>query len=38
MLVYKGFIGKMEIDEDEQLIYGRVINLSRDGITFSGKR
>ena len=37
MLIYKGFIGKMEIDEDEELIYGRVINLSRDGITFSGK-
>ena len=37
MLTYKGFIGKMEIDENEGIIYGRVLNLSRDGITFAGK-
>ncbi len=37
MLTYKGYLGKMEVDEDEGVIYGRVINLSKDGITFSGK-
>ena len=36
MMKYKGFIGKMEIDEDEDIIYGRVINLAKDGITFGG--
>lgn len=34
---YKGFIGKTEVDEDEGLIYGRVINLTKDVITFAGE-
>ena len=34
---YKGFIGKMEVDEDEAVIYGRVINLTKDGMTFGGE-
>ena len=34
---YKSFIGQMEVDEDEGIIYGRVINLAKDGITFAGK-
>jgi len=37
MINYKGFIGQMEIDEDEEIIYGRVVNLAKDGITFEGK-
>ncbi len=37
MLNYKGFIGTMEVDEEEGIIYGRVINLAKDGITFAGK-
>ena len=36
-MTYKGYFAKMEVDEDEGVIYGRVIGLSRDGITFSGK-
>lgn len=37
MKEYKGFIGEMEIDEDEEIIYGRVVNLAKDGITFEGQ-
>ena len=33
---YKGYIAKAEIDEDEKRIVGRVINMGKDGITFSG--
>ena len=36
-MTYKGFIGEAKIDEDEGIIYGRVINLSRDKISFEGK-
>lgn len=34
---YKGFIAKAEVDEDEGIIYGQVINLTKDGITFAGE-
>lgn len=34
---YKGYIGDMEVAEREGVIYGRVINMTRDKITFSGK-
>jgi predicted HicB family RNase H-like nuclease len=37
MFRYKGFIGKVVIDEDEKMLVGQVINLSKDGIDFSGK-
>jgi len=37
MLKHRGCIGKMEIDEDEGIIYGRVVNLTKDGITFAGR-
>ena len=37
MLKYKGYIGQMEIDEDGGVLYGRVLNLARDGVTFSGR-
>ncbi|NCO33555.1 MAG: type II toxin-antitoxin system HicB family antitoxin [Armatimonadetes bacterium] len=28
---------QMEIDEDEGVLYGRVLNVARDGVTFSGR-
>lgn len=34
---YKGYIAKAEIDEDEKMIVGRVINMGKDGITFAGR-
>ncbi len=37
MLTHKGFIASLEVDEGEGLIMGRVVNLTRDVITFSGK-
>ncbi len=37
MFKYKGFIGKVAIDEDEKLLIGHVINLAKDGIDFAGK-
>lgn len=33
---YKGYLGKVEIDEDAGLFHGEVINV-RDVITFEGK-
>jgi predicted HicB family RNase H-like nuclease len=36
MMEYKGYIGKVEIDEDAGLFHGEVINV-RDVITFEGK-
>jgi predicted HicB family RNase H-like nuclease len=35
MVEYKGYIGKVEIDEEAGILYGEVINL-RDVITFEG--
>ncbi len=37
MFKYKGFIGKVTIDEDERMLIGSVINLAKDGIDFAGK-
>lgn len=36
-LQYKGYVGKADIDENEKMIVGRVINMAKDGITFAGK-
>ena len=36
MMEYKGYIGKVEIDEEAGILYGEVINV-RDVITFEGK-
>jgi predicted HicB family RNase H-like nuclease len=33
---YKGYVGKVEIDDDAGILYGEVINV-RDVITFEGK-
>jgi len=33
---YKGYIATAEIDEDEKMIVGRVINMGKDGISFAG--
>lgn len=35
MMEYKGYIGKVEIDEEAGILYGEVINV-RDVITFKG--
>jgi predicted HicB family RNase H-like nuclease len=37
MFNYKGFIGVVQVDEDEKMLIGHVINLAKDGITFAGK-
>lgn len=36
VLTYKGYIGKVELDEEENELHGRVIN-TRDMITFIGR-
>lgn len=35
-MMYKGYIGKVEFDEDENMLHGMVIN-TRDVITFMGR-
>jgi len=35
MMEYKGYIGKVEIDDEAGILYGEVINI-RDVITFEG--
>ena len=35
-LQYKGYIGRVEIDEDRAVLWGKVIN-TRDTITFEGQ-
>ncbi|MFN9157004.1 MAG: type II toxin-antitoxin system HicB family antitoxin, partial [Planctomyces sp.] len=35
MMEYKGYIGKVEFDEEAEIIHGEVIN-TRDVITFQG--
>ena len=37
MFKYKNFIGKAVFDKDEKTFIGNVINMVKDGITFSGK-
>lgn len=36
MMEYKGYIGKVEIDDEAVILHGEVINI-RDVITFEGK-
>ncbi len=36
MMEYKGYIGKVELDEEAGILHGEVINV-RDVITFEGK-
>lgn len=36
MMEYKGYIGKVEIDDEAGILYGEVINI-RDVITFEGQ-
>lgn len=36
MLIYKGYIGHVEFDDDADIFHGEVIN-TRDVITFQGK-
>lgn len=34
---YKGYVGRLTFDADDNLIYGLVINIERDTITFKGE-
>ena len=34
---YKGYIGRLTVDAEDNLIYGLVINTERDTITFRGE-
>ena len=34
---YKGYVGRLTIDANDNLIYGLVINVERDTITFRGE-
>ena len=36
MMEYKGYIGKVEFDDDAEILHGEIIN-TRDVITFQGK-
>lgn len=36
MMEYKGYIGKVEVDDEAGILYGEVINI-RDVITFEGQ-
>lgn len=36
MVEYKGYVGKVEVDEEADILYGEVIN-TRDVITFQGR-
>ena len=36
MIEYKGYIGKVEVDEEADILHGEVINI-RDVITFEGQ-
>lgn len=36
MIEYKGFVGKVEVDDEANILYGEVIN-TRDVITFQGR-
>jgi predicted HicB family RNase H-like nuclease len=36
MIEYKGYVGKIEVDEEADFLYGEVIN-TRDVITFQGR-
>lgn len=34
---YKGYIGVVEIDNEQKMLHGRVVNTREDGIAFVGK-
>jgi predicted HicB family RNase H-like nuclease len=36
MMEYKGYIGRVEIDEEDGLLHGEIINI-RDVVTFEGR-
>jgi predicted HicB family RNase H-like nuclease len=36
MMEYKGYIGQVELDDEAGVFFGKVVNLSKDGITFQG--
>jgi predicted HicB family RNase H-like nuclease len=36
IMTYKGYIGRVEFDEDENMLHGRIMNI-RDVVTFLGR-
>jgi predicted HicB family RNase H-like nuclease len=36
MMEYNGYVGLVEFDDESGVFFGRVVNLSKDGITFQG--
>ena len=36
-MIYKGYKGVLEVNEEAGELYGRVVNLKRDGISFVGQ-
>ncbi len=36
VMTYKGFIGRVEVDEDENVLHGRIVNIDHV-VTFIGK-
>ncbi len=36
MMEYKGYVGLVEFDDEAGVFFGKVVNLSKDGVTFEG--
>ncbi|MEI8095058.1 MAG: type II toxin-antitoxin system HicB family antitoxin [Spirochaetales bacterium] len=36
MMEYKGYVGLVQFDDEASTFFGKVVNLSKDGITFEG--
>lgn len=36
MMEYKGYMARIEFDDEAGIFFGKVVNMSRDGITFQG--
>ncbi len=36
MMEYKGYVGLVEFDDEDGVFFGRVVNLTNDGINFQG--
>jgi predicted HicB family RNase H-like nuclease len=37
MMEYRGYVGVIEYDPDEEHFHGTIVNLAHDGITFAGR-
>jgi predicted HicB family RNase H-like nuclease len=36
MMEYKGYVARVEFDDEADVFFGKVVNLSKDGVTFQG--